>query len=123
MIIEDDPAILKTVTRMLEKLGHEVVACTDGLKAVERFKTEDCWKLILSDIRMPGQDGLETLRQIREMERELGMTPTPVIVMTGYADESAPIKALKLGVRDYFLKPFDTSKFIHSIQLYSQNCN
>ena len=123
LLIEDDQTILKSITRLLEKQGYQVTACTDGLQAIEKFKKEECWDLILSDVRMPGQDGIETIRQIRQLEKGSRPSPTPVIVMTGYADESAPIHALKLGVRDYFLKPFDTHEFLNSVQQCAQNCN
>jgi two-component system response regulator AtoC len=62
---------------------------------------------------MPGQDGIELLKKIRANGIE-----TPFVFITGYASENAPIDAIKLGARDYLLKPFNLDELLESVKKY-----
>ncbi len=123
LLIEDDATVLKTLKTLLSRYGYNVVACADGVEGFERFKKDAKWGLIISDIRMANQDGIETVEKIRKLERETQRTLTPVILVTAYAETDYPLRAIKLGVRDYFLKPFNTKDFLASVQnsIYSYN--
>lgn len=116
LLIEDDPSVLRTIQSLLTRHGYEVVACKDGVEGFECFKSNSGWGLIVSDIRMAHQDGIETVERIRELEKETRQAVTPIILMTAYAESDYPVRAIKLGVRDYFLKPFDTKNFLTSVQ-------
>ena len=76
-------------------------------------KTPD---LVISDIRMPGADGISLIKKIKDTGSKNAQTP--VILITGYASEDAPIDAIKLGVKDYILKPFDLDELLTSVRKY-----
>jgi len=72
--------------------------------------------LIISDIRMPQLDGIETVKKIRQLLQGRGKKPVPEIIITGYADESSYKNALQLKVADYLYKPFDIKEFMATIK-------
>lgn len=116
LVIDDDPLVLKTITKLLQSREYQVTGCKSGFEALSAFKNTD-FDLIVSDIRMADQDGIQTIKKIRDIETAREKPNTPVIMISGYASEEAPVEAIKAGVQDYFLKPFDTEKLIHSIDL------
>ncbi len=115
LLVDDDPLVLKTVLNLLESKGYEVRACKNGVEAVEEFKTER-FDLVMVDIRMPEQSGVETIKKIREKERAGNLPATPIIVITGYASEDVPLEAIELEVAGYVLKPFDYDRFLATIE-------
>jgi two-component system response regulator ChvI len=98
-VVDDDPDILDVVETMLELEGHQVVTFDNGPAALEalRAKSPD---LVILDIKMPGIDGIELLRQLRLKSR------VPVIFLTGKLDEVDELLALRLGADDFVRKPF-----------------
>jgi two-component system, OmpR family, response regulator ChvI len=98
-VVDDDQDILDLVETMLEMEGHRVITFDSGRAALEtlRAKSPD---LVILDIKMPGMDGIELLRQLRLKSR------VPVIFLTGKLDEVDEILALKLGADDFIRKPF-----------------
>ncbi len=100
LLVDDDKAIRVTLGEALESSGFRVVAAVDGEHALEKFRS-DVFDLVLLDMKMPGMDGMEVLRHIKE-ER-----PTqPVIMVTGFGSVETAVEALKLGAVDYIQKPF-----------------
>jgi 3-oxoacyl-[acyl-carrier-protein] synthase II len=114
LLIDDDPLVLKSITNLLQSKGYEVYGCKSGLEGAKVFEGRKV-DLVVSDIRMKDPDGIATVKGLREIERRKELSPIPVIMMTGYASEDAPVHAIKLGIRDYFLKPFDTKELLESI--------
>ncbi|MFH1416587.1 MAG: response regulator [Elusimicrobiota bacterium] len=113
LLIDDDPQLLRSIEKMLTNYGYDITAIDNGRKALELISKE-IFSLIIMDIRMPDQDGLELLNTIREMQ---GCNEqSNVIIITGYASEDAPIKAIKLGAADYLMKPFETVDLLSSIE-------
>jgi diguanylate cyclase (GGDEF)-like protein len=111
LIIEDDELFLKTLTNLLKKEGYEVEGAKTGPEAIEKAK-EKYFDLIISDVRLPGgMDGLEVLKNIKDIYNY----PNKMIIMTGYADEEAPVRAIRLGVDDYIYKPFRTEDFLQAV--------
>ncbi len=102
LIVDNDEGLVHFLTRLFVKQGHEVASCTDGISGLERVESQ-AFDLILLDYKMPGLNGLETLREIKRAQIK-----TPVIVMTAYGTTETAIEAMKLGAYDYLLKPFDT---------------
>lgn len=113
LIIEDDEAFRKTLTNLLKKEGYSVTGVSDGFQAIEIAK-EGLFELIIADVRLPkGMDGIEAVSRIKGIRPEAKII---VIVITGYANENAPVRALRMGVDDYIYKPFKTEVFLHSVE-------
>lgn len=115
LLVDDDLLVLKTVTNLLQSKGYEVSACKTGAEAVNAFKNQR-FDLVITDVRMPGQDGVRTIKLIRENEKASGSLRTPVVMITGYASEDIPVEAIELGVDGYVLKPFDYDRFLSTIE-------
>jgi two-component system, NtrC family, response regulator AtoC len=104
LIIDDDDGLIHFLSRFFTRKGHKVRCCREGLAALELLPVE-AFDLILLDYKMPGINGLETLRQIKQMQ-----VKTPVIIMTAYGTTETVIEAMKFGAYDYLLKPFDRKR-------------
>lgn len=113
LVIEDDETFRTTLVDLLEKNGYSAFSASDGPEAIDAAKKR-LFQLIIADVRLPkDMDGIETVKAIKEMRPE---AKTMVIIITGYADESAPIKAIRAGVDDYIYKPFKMEDFLHSVE-------
>ncbi len=111
LIVDDEEGMREVLTYMLEGESHQVTTAASGLEALEKLCQEE-FSLVLADIKMPGIDGLEMLRRIKEIDEQ-----TVVIVMTAYASLDTAIKAIKFDAFDYLVKPFaDTDKVLNIIQ-------
>jgi DNA-binding NtrC family response regulator len=101
LIVDDDKGLIHFLSRFFSKLDKDASSCTDGPSALKRI-SEEQFDLILIDYKMPGLNGLDTLKEIRNLH-----VKTPVIIMTAYGTTETTIEAMKLGAYDYLLKPFD----------------
>lgn len=101
LVVDDEKGMCEFLHYLLEGEGYEVDVAHSGDQALAKV-AETAFDLILADIKMPGIDGLEMLRHIREADEE-----TVVIVMTGYSSLESAIKAIKYDASDYLTKPFD----------------
>ena len=99
LIIDDDPGILKVMRVVLEDEGYTVVTASDGESGIQCFMKESP-DLVITDIRMPGIDGIEILRRIKEIDPE-----KEVIVTTAFNDVNHAISALQLDASDFITKP------------------
>lgn len=115
LIIDDEGLVTKSLQKLLSKQDYTAVIASSGKEAIEKVKAMD-FDLIVSDIRMPEMDGIETIEKIRQLRKELGKKDVSEILITGYADEESYNKALKLKVADYIFKPFDTTQFLDAIK-------
>lgn len=115
LVIDDEGIVTKSLQKLLKKEGYEVVAANSGKEAIEKARNAD-FDLIVSDIRMPVINGIDTLREIRQITKELGKRPIPEVVITGYADEDYYKRALELKVAEYIYKPFDTKELLEAIK-------
>jgi len=106
LLIDDDKLILMTLKRVLKREGYEVITAMSGQTAL-RHMEEDGFDLIISDIKMPQMDGIETVKKIREFLTEHNKIPIPELFITGYAKEDVYQKALELNAAGYIEKPFD----------------
>ena len=113
LVIEDDQPFRETLSELLEKEGYVVSGASNGLEAYELAK-EHLFELIVADVRLPkGVDGIEAVSKIKEIRPNVKII---IIIITGYTDENAPIRALKMGVDDYIYKPFRLETFLHSVE-------
>ena len=103
LLVEDNPVNRTVGVRLVERLGHQVTAVEDGLKALAAFEPGK-FDLVLMDIQMPGMDGFEATRAIRERETAMG-AHTPIIAMTAHALKGDREKCLAHGMDGYVAKP------------------
>jgi DNA-binding response OmpR family regulator len=101
LIVDDEKNIRLTLSQALETLGGEIDAAANGEEALSKLKERE-FGLILLDIRMPGMDGMEVLRQVREIRPDIR-----VIMITAYGTIESAVEAMKLGAVDFLQKPFD----------------
>ena len=101
LIIDDDPLIRKTLSGHLAKQGFDVQLAEEGEEGVRKFR-EFSPDLVLLDVRLPDIDGLEVLRQIRDLSKK-----TYILMMTAYDDMKTTVEAIKLGAFEYLVKPLN----------------
>ena len=110
MVVDDEVKECELLERFLERKGYDVITFYNGEKALERVKYEKP-DVILLDIKMPGMDGIEVLRNIREFDKDVG-----VIMVTALNDKATGIAATRLGANDYVTKPVDLDHLETSIR-------
>ena len=103
ILVVDDSIINLSAVEQKLKDRYDVATANSGDKALRYLKNEKP-DLILLDIKMDNMDGIETLKQIREMENG---TDIPVIMLTARGDKRSIVETQRLGICDYVLKPFD----------------
>ena len=101
LAVDDNSISLAAIEQELKR-AYEVIPVNSGARALQYLKREKP-DLILLDIQMAQKDGIETLREIRQMDR---CTDIPVIMLTSKQDMTAVVETSKLGIYDYVLKPF-----------------
>jgi len=109
LVVDDEPAMVGALSALVGRAGHRVVTAYDGATALRRF-SEERPDLVLLDLAMPGLDGVEVCRAIRRTSQ------TPIIVLTGEADERAKVEALDTGADDYVVKPFGKHELLARIR-------
>jgi two-component system nitrogen regulation response regulator NtrX len=110
LIIDDDANTLASLARAFRLAGHEATVCDSAVRAVEIAKTER-FDLILSDVVMPGRDGISLLEDLKT----LGV-PSPVVMMSGQATIEMAVKATRLGAIDFLEKPISTEKLLLTVE-------
>lgn len=103
LIVDDDAVSRLVLTGTLKKLGHEATACTEASEALAAFQL-DTYQVIISDLLMPGMDGLELCRRIRATA--CGHY-TYFILLTGVGTKSGYLEGMSAGADDFITKPFD----------------
>ncbi len=104
LLVDDEPNILQLLSTVLEDEGYRILEASNGSEALKQVEKEDP-QVVLLDIRMPGMDGLQVLRRIKENSRK-----TSVIMMTAYGAMDSVVEATKKGAYDYLAKPLDLEK-------------
>ena len=100
LVIDDDPAVRGLLTETLSAEGHQVTVVSDGLAGVEAVKDQPV-HVVLTDLHMPGLDGLEVIERISKIDSKIMS-----IVMTGYGTIDYAVRAMKAGAFDFITKPF-----------------
>ena len=109
LVVEDDESMNEVLTEMLEDDDHEVVSVFNGNDALKRCE-KGKFDLVISDVRLPGMDGVETLTRIKALHPD-----QKCIIITGYASADTPVRAIRLKVNDYLFKPFSLDYFLGSV--------
>lgn len=101
LVIDDDPAVRQVLSETLVNEGHQVTLVSSGLEGVEAVKDQPV-HVVLTDLQMPGIDGLETIDRISKVDSKI-----IAIVMTGYGTIDYAVRAMKAGAFDFITKPFE----------------
>ena len=110
LIVEDDITYSMILKTWLTKKGFQVQSASSIARA-QKIVESDSIDLILSDLRLPDRDGIDLLKWMREQGR-----PTPLIIMTGYADIQSAVQAMKLGAQDYVAKPVNPDELLKKME-------
>ena len=106
LVVDDEASIRDLLSQTLALADYEVDVATDGAEALDRMKTQ-AYNLLVTDLRMPGLDGMTVIHEARRMNSRL-----PVIVITGFSTEATAIDAANVGVSGYLTKPFKVPKVL-----------
>jgi len=101
LVVEDDRELNKTVCAFLNRSGYEATGCTNANEAYDALY-ETMFDLIVSDIMMPGADGFEFAKNVRELNEDI-----PILFMTARDDIASKQRGFRIGVDDYMVKPID----------------
>src|SRR5207253_7053105 len=112
LIVDDDLALLQALPAFLRMrmAGLTVDTADSGVAAINHISARD-YDAIVTDIKIPGMDGLELLAEIRTQRPE-----TPTLMITGYADQELVVRALRAGAYDFIAKPIDRDYLITSLR-------
>lgn len=116
LLADDDVQIQKDISEILKEEGYEVSAVGNGAEALEVMEREGAFDLVLTDLMMPGMDGLELLKKIKEIQPN-----STVIMLTAHASMEKSIEALRCGAKDFLVKPFKIDEFIVTIQSHARD--
>jgi excisionase family DNA binding protein len=100
LVVDDDPSVRDLLAKTLALAEYDVDISPDGRMALERLRIIP-YDLLITDLKMPGVDGLNVIREARRLKADL-----PVIIITGFSTEASAIEAVNLGVSGYLTKPF-----------------
>jgi len=110
LIVDDELSIVEVLKTLLSRDGHTISTASDGADALKLLK-EQVFDLLITDIRLPGMDGISLLKNARELQSHLA-----VIVMTAYAKVDNAVEAMKNGAFDYVTKPFKFDELLLTVQ-------
>ena len=110
LIVDDDPNTLASLSRAFRLAGHEASVCDNAARAAELIKAER-FDLILSDVVMPGKDGVSLLEDLKAAG-----VKTPVVLVSGQASIEMAVRATKLGALDFLEKPLSTEKLLVTVE-------
>jgi two-component system, OmpR family, KDP operon response regulator KdpE len=110
LVVDDDPQILRALRTNLAARGYQVQTAPDGEGALDAFARQRP-DLIVLDLGLPGMDGLEVIRRVREQ------TQTPIVVLSAREAEPDKVRALDLGADDYLTKPFGVQELLARVRV------
>jgi two-component system response regulator (stage 0 sporulation protein F) len=115
LIVDDEPGLRFLLQNRLEKKGFLVDVATDGDNAWSKLSGGFCADMVISDMKMPGMDGVQLLRQVRQKSARKDL---PFLLMTGFPEKSAETEAKDLGCLEIFIKPFSYTTLVSRIEHY-----
>jgi len=110
LVVDDDPTVSDVVRRYLEREQFSVQLAGDGQGALDAYERERP-DLVVLDLMLPGIDGLEVCRRLRNQDRDL-----PIIMLTALGEESDRVLGLEIGADDYVTKPFSPRELVLRVQ-------
>lgn len=115
LIVDDQKGIRRLLTEVFLGYGYEIESCPNGIKALEFIPTFQP-DLIIMDVKMPGMNGIDVLKKLRETDQNV-----QVIMMTAYGDQQYVSQAEYLGVAGFIIKPFDLDELKRQVGEILQN--
>jgi two-component system C4-dicarboxylate transport response regulator DctD len=109
-LVEDDPAVRKGCEQALEIADIAVRGFPDAEKMLAALANATP-AMVVSDVRLPGRDGLTLLRELRQHDREL-----PVLLITGHGDVAMAVEAMREGAHDFIEKPFPSERLVCAVK-------
>ncbi len=106
LVVDDEENLRQSLARILQQLNCEVTTAKDGTEALQRLEAAP-YDLVYLDIRLPGMDGLQVLRQVHDRYPQLA-----VVLLTAHASISSAVEAVRLGATDYLIKPITPEALI-----------
>ena len=116
LVVDDDPILHIVMQKELESVGIQSVIASNGTEAIQALK-DTRFNFILMDISMPGQDGLDATRWIRDMEDTLNKG-IPIFAVTSFGSEEHTKEILEAGFNEHFVKPFDLTRILQTLEQY-----
>lgn len=110
VVVDDDPTMAEMVSYNLRRQGFEVEASSDGVEGLQKARDRST-SLVILDLMLPGIDGLEIARQVRQARPEL-----PLLMLTARGEEEMKLKGFEAGVDDYLTKPFSMEELIARVK-------
>jgi DNA-binding NtrC family response regulator len=110
MLVDDEVPFVETMTKRLQKRDLNVIIALSGNEALEKLAANRNLDVVILDVKMPGMDGIETLREIKK-----AFPLTEVVMLTGHATVETAIEGMKLGAYDYLMKPCDIDQLLGKV--------
>jgi DNA-binding NtrC family response regulator len=110
MLVDDEERFLATTAKLLQRQGHHVVTASSGSEALDMLAKQEV-EVVILDVKMPGMDGLDVLREIRVRFPLVG-----VIMLTGHGTIEYAVEGMKLGAFDFVTKPCDIDNLLAKAQ-------
>jgi CheY-like chemotaxis protein len=114
LLIDDDELSLETLSSMLQLEGLRHEAFHDPIKALEAFRQDSEYSAVITDMKMPGMNGLEFVNAIRSIREEI-----PVILMTAFSEQEALFQESGIRVDGLYLKPIDIQALLSQLKEYA----
>jgi len=115
LAVDDDGLVRRSLELLLKEAGYDPVVASGGEEALA-ILVHRHFDLLITDIRMPGMDGLQVIQAVREYCRQKKRSAIPEIVLTAYNDEPVKESAMRLGVKEFLLKPFRVDEFLEVLE-------
>ena len=111
MLVDDEVPFVETMTKRLEKRELNVITALSGKEALETLNTNRNVDVVILDVKMPGMDGIETLKEIKKAYPLI-----EVVMLTGHATVESAIEGMKQGAYDYLMKPCDIDQLMSKVE-------
>ena len=112
LVVDDEANIRSALAKLLSKFGHSVESAATAQEALQLLQPGR-YRVVLTDLRMPGTDGLSLLRQVKAADRSV-----EVIVMTAFGTVDTAVEAMREGAYDYIEKPINPETFVTEIERF-----
>jgi DNA-binding NtrC family response regulator len=110
LLVDDEVELTETIKRLLEHRGYDVTAVNSGDSAIKALG-QDRFDVMVLDLKMPGMDGITTLKEIRKLQIN-----TQALVLTGHGAINTALEAMKLGAYDYLTKPCEIDELTEKLE-------
>jgi len=111
MLVDDEVPFVETMTKRLTKRNLTILSAFSGAEALEKLNQQKSVDVVVLDVKMPGMDGIETLREIKRAHPLV-----EVVMLTGHATVETAIEGMKLGAFDYLMKPCEVEQLMAKVE-------